>query len=80
MKANINRTIEDYLVMRAKIKSDYGNLSNRLQQIARFALEHPTEMSMETVAIISKKAAVQPSAMIAPPEILTLVKVRLPCS
>jgi len=64
MKASINRTIEDYLVMRAKIKSDYGNLSNRLQQIARFALEHPTEMSMETVAIISKKAAVQPSAMI----------------
>ncbi len=64
MKVNVNKTMKDYLVLRAKIKSDYGNLSKRLQQIARFALDHPTEMSMETVAIISKKAAVQPSAMI----------------
>ena len=58
------KTADDYLAFREEIESGYQNLSTRLRQIAQFALDHPTEMSMETVATIAKKAGVQPSSVI----------------
>lgn len=50
--------------LRADIAAQYRNLSNRLQQIARFALDNPDVMALETIAVISERADVQPSAMI----------------
>jgi len=46
------------------ISEHYSELSKRLQQIARFALEHPNDMALETIAVIAERAGVQPSAMI----------------
>ena len=64
MKVKDEKTADDYLAFREEIESGYQNLSTRLRQIAQFALDHPTEMSMETVATIAKKVGVQPSSVI----------------
>jgi DNA-binding MurR/RpiR family transcriptional regulator len=50
--------------LRAEISARYDTLSKRLQQIARFALDHPTDMALETIAVIASRAGVQPSALI----------------
>lgn len=50
--------------LREAISQHYPQLSKRLQQIAHFALEHPNDMALETIAIIAGRAGVQPSAMI----------------
>lgn len=50
--------------LQKRILGDYENLSNRLQQIARFAVDHPNDMALETIAVIAKRAGVQPSAVI----------------
>ena len=39
-------------------------LSDRLQLIAQFALEHPTDMALGTVAEVAARAKVQPSAIV----------------
>ena len=46
------------------ISSRYGELSSRLRQIAEFALEHPNDMALGTVAAVAARAGVQPSAII----------------
>lgn len=38
--------------LRTEISARYQNLSNRLQQIARFALDDPDAMALETIAMI----------------------------
>jgi len=55
---------QDYETLRTEVSARYDTLSNRLRQIASFAWEHPTIMAMETTAVISKRAGVQPSALI----------------
>ena len=46
------------------IAENYPVLSRQLQKIARFVLEYPEDMALETVAVIAKRATVQPSSMI----------------
>jgi DNA-binding MurR/RpiR family transcriptional regulator len=46
------------------IAENYPTLSRQLQKIARFVLEYPEDMALETVAVIAKRATVQPSSMI----------------
>jgi DNA-binding MurR/RpiR family transcriptional regulator len=46
------------------IAENYPSLSRQLQDIARFVLEYPEEMALETVAAIAKRAKVQPSSMV----------------
>ena len=46
------------------IAENYPALSRQLQKIARFVLEYPEDMALETVAVIARRAAVQPSSMI----------------
>ena len=46
------------------IAENYPALSRQLQKIARFVLEYPEDMALETVAVIAKRATVQPSSMI----------------
>ncbi len=53
-----------YDALRTKIVAEYDGLSNRLQQVARFALDHPNEIALETTAVISGRADVQPSTLI----------------
>ena len=55
---------EDYEGLRAAIRARYETLSNRLRQIASYALDHPTDMAMATIAVIAARAEVQPSALI----------------
>jgi len=46
------------------IASRYATLSPQLQRIARFALEYPNDIALETVANLASRAAVQPSSMV----------------
>lgn len=42
----------------------YDELSKRLQQAARYALEHPNEVALETVTELAGRAGVQPSVFV----------------
>lgn len=57
-------TPENYEDLRAEIARSHPTLSDRLRQIAEFALEHPTEMALGTVAEVARRAGVQPSAIV----------------
>lgn len=50
--------------LRAEIVARHARLSKRLQQIASFALNHPNDMALQTIAVIAERAKVQPSALI----------------
>lgn len=58
------KTQDSYEALRAEIARRHGEFSDRLQTIAEFALEHPTEMALSTVAEVAEKARVQPSAVV----------------
>lgn len=49
--------------LKTLIASRYGDLPGRLQQIAEFALHHPNDMALGTVAAVASRAGVQPSAV-----------------
>lgn len=53
-----------YETLRAEITARHPKLSKRLREISRFALDHPTDMAMETIATIAQRAKIQPSALI----------------
>jgi DNA-binding MurR/RpiR family transcriptional regulator len=42
----------------------FPRLSRRLQEIASYALDNPSEMALETIAAVAHRAAVQPSSLI----------------
>lgn len=50
--------------LRAAILDRYDSLSKRLQQIARYVLDEPNELALETLAVISERCGVQPSAIV----------------
>ncbi|MFM9847923.1 MAG: MurR/RpiR family transcriptional regulator [Hyphomicrobiaceae bacterium] len=56
--------ISTYDALREAIAQRYPGLSDRLQLIAEFALEHPTDMALGTVAEVAVRAKVQPSAIV----------------
>jgi DNA-binding MurR/RpiR family transcriptional regulator len=56
--------ISTYEALREAIAQRYHSLSDRLQLIAQFALEHPTEMALGTVAEVAARATVHPSAIV----------------
>ena len=49
---------------RAQLLERYDGLSKRLQQIARYVLDEPNEIALETLAVIAKRCGVQPSAIV----------------
>jgi len=55
------RTVDE---LRATILDRYDGFSKRLQQIARYVLDHPDDLALETLAIIANRAEVQPSAIV----------------
>lgn len=42
----------------------YDSLSKRLQQVARYVLDEPNELALETLAVIAERCGVQPSAIV----------------
>lgn len=55
---------QDYDELQAEIARRFPGLSRQLQRIARFALERPQDVALDTVAAAATKAEVQPSAMV----------------
>lgn len=55
---------QDYSQLEARITADYQSLSRRLQQTARFLLDHPQEVAFATVARLAEQAGVTPSTLI----------------
>jgi len=54
----------DYDELQAEIGRRFPGLSRQLQRIARFALERPQDVALDTVAAAAGKVEVQPSAMV----------------
>lgn len=50
--------------LRTAILGRYDGLSKRLQQIARYVLDEPNELALETLAVIAERSGVQPSAIV----------------
>ena len=50
--------------LRQEIARLHADFSDRLRVIAEFALEHPTDMALGTVAEVAQRAKVQPSAIV----------------
>ncbi len=50
--------------LRAAILQRYEGLSKRLQQIARYVLDEPNEVALETLAVIAERCGAQPSAIV----------------
>jgi DNA-binding MurR/RpiR family transcriptional regulator len=53
-----------YDALRSSIAGRYPDLSRRLQQVAEYALAHPDDMALETIAVIADRAGVPPSSLI----------------
>jgi len=53
-----------YEELRGTIASRHRALSGRLQQIAEFVLDHPTEVALGTVAEVAERSGVPPSAIV----------------
>ncbi|HET8555059.1 MAG TPA: MurR/RpiR family transcriptional regulator [Rhodanobacteraceae bacterium] len=50
--------------LRALILERYESLSKRLQQIARYVLDEPNAVALETLAVLAERCGVQPSAIV----------------
>lgn len=55
---------QSYDELRAEIARRHPRFADRLKQIAEFALDHPTDMALGTVAEVAERARVQPSAIV----------------
>jgi DNA-binding MurR/RpiR family transcriptional regulator len=50
--------------LRAEIVKSYDNLSPRLQQVAKYVLDNPNDMALQTLAVIADRCHVQPSTIV----------------
>jgi len=50
--------------LRAAILERYEGLSKRLQQFARYVLDEPNDLALETIAVMSARSGVRPSAIV----------------
>jgi DNA-binding MurR/RpiR family transcriptional regulator len=48
----------------ATIIERHSSLSNRLQDAARYIIDHPNEMAFETISEVARRAGVQPSVLV----------------
>lgn len=49
---------------RNQLLERYDGLSKRLKQVARYVLDEPNELALETLAVIAARCGVQPSAIV----------------
>lgn len=59
--SDIPQSIEE---LNRAILTQYDDLSHRLQQIAKYILDEPNDLALETVAVLAKRCEVQPSTII----------------
>jgi DNA-binding MurR/RpiR family transcriptional regulator len=50
--------------LRAEIVKSYDDLSPRLQQVAKYVLDNPNDMALQTLAVIADRCHVQPSTIV----------------
>jgi len=50
--------------LRAAMLEQYDSLSKGLQRIARYVLDHPNQVGIETVGVIAERSGCQPSAIV----------------
>jgi DNA-binding MurR/RpiR family transcriptional regulator len=50
--------------LRTAMLEQYESLSKGLQRIARYVLDHPNQVGIETVGLIAERSGVQPSAVV----------------
>ncbi len=50
--------------LRAEIVKSYDRLSPRLKQVAKYALDNPNDMALQTLAVIADRCNVQPSTIV----------------
>jgi len=55
---------QSFTTLEERVTADYPTLSRRLQQTARFLLDHPQEVAFATVAQLAQQAGVTPSTLI----------------
>jgi len=55
---------ESFDELQKAIIDRFPSLSKRLQQIASYALDNPSELALETIAAVAQRAGVQPSSLI----------------
>ena len=55
---------QTFEALKADINAKYEGLSRQLQAIARFVLDHPNNVALETTATFARRAQVQPSALV----------------
>jgi DNA-binding MurR/RpiR family transcriptional regulator len=58
------RAAMSYDELRGAIAARHRELSGRLQQIAEFVLDHPTDVALGTVAEVAQRSGVPPSAVV----------------
>jgi len=56
--------VTTYDELKGSLSRRYPGMSPQLQRIATFALEHPHDMALDTVAKLARGAGVQPSAVV----------------
>jgi DNA-binding MurR/RpiR family transcriptional regulator len=56
--------ITDFEGLKTEIAEQYHGMSRQLREIARYALDNPQEIALDTVAAAAAKVGVQPSAMV----------------
>ncbi len=57
-------TARSYDELKGSLSRLYPGMSPQLQRIATFALEHPQDMALDTVATLARGVGVQPSAVV----------------
>ncbi|WP_044331587.1 MurR/RpiR family transcriptional regulator [Sphingomonas hengshuiensis] len=50
--------------LRDAILARYDSLSKRLQHVARYVLDHPEDMALQTLMVIAERSGAQPSAVV----------------
>jgi DNA-binding MurR/RpiR family transcriptional regulator len=50
--------------LRAEIVKRHDQLSPRLQQVAKYVLDNPSDMALQTLAVIAERSNVQPSTIV----------------
>lgn len=63
-KLSADRRPTDFDALKEAISERYERLSKRLQQVAEYALAHPDDIALETIAVIASRAKVPPSSLI----------------
>ena len=56
--------IQTYKHLRQVLVGAHPTLPGRLRQIAEYALAHPDDMALETIAVLSERSEVSPSGMV----------------